>query len=119
MGALLKALIVAVKNLKNLILAAFGSLNLAGWTVALLVPTAYILLWVGVLTLCFSTISNALAGVQIDIFGSTGIPDMAIWLANQVFPMQLAFTLTVSLLIFRLTAGAMMAVAIAAARKLK
>jgi hypothetical protein len=96
-----------------------GSGNLLGWSVAAVIPVAYVGIWVGVLTFAFSSLITWFIGSSPDIFGGSSFPSGAMWLLNQTFPLPLMFSTTVSLLVLRASGAALLATAITASRFLK
>jgi hypothetical protein len=115
MPALMAALRVLVTQIGAL-MAALGINNAVGWLVGTAVTVSFIALWIGVLNFAFSYITTALIGTT-GIFN--GFPAAGMWLINQAMPVQLFFTLTVTYILFRLSAGKMLVIAIAATRYLK
>jgi hypothetical protein len=108
-----------LRNLLTATLAVGGAGNILGWTIAIAVPVAYVGLWVSVLTYGFSSLLTWFIGSAPDIFGGSNFPSGAMWLLNQTFPLPLIFGTTVTLLVTRVSAAGLLAVAITASRFLK
>jgi hypothetical protein len=96
-----------------------GSGNILGWSIAAVIPVAYVTIWVSVLTFGFSSVLTWFIASAPDIFGGSSFPSGAMWLLNQTFPLSLMFSTTVSLLVLRASGAALLATAITASRFLK
>lgn len=119
MGILIARLLAVLGKFGPWLVSIFGNMNILGWVVAAAVPLAYVAIWLSVLTYGFNALYQWFSGAAPDIFGGSGFPTGAMWLLNQTFPLALMFGATVSLLVFRVSAAALLAVAITASRQLK
>ncbi len=115
----LKSIFQLLGKLKNLITPLFANFNWAGWTIAVAVAISFVGLWLEALNVSWSYISDAVSTAVSggSVFGS--LPAASLWLLQQAFPVQLFFTLTVTYLLFRISAAKLLAIAITASRKLK
>lgn len=120
MPLIIARILASLRALGPWLITLFGNMNLAGWAVAAAVPLAFIAIWLAVLKYVFgflgTYLTEALATGQIF---SVSIPTGGIYLINAMIPLQLFFTLTVSLLVFQAGAQSLLLVAIAATRALK
>src|SRR5690242_19994282 len=111
MGRFLPLLLKALQGIWKALAITLGTTNATGWAVTVAVAVAFFVVWAAVLHYVNTFLSTYLSSLTVDIFG-VGLPGGAVWLINQAFPLQLFFDLTVTLLVFRLTAGKLLMLAI-------
>ena len=95
----------------------FGLSNVVGVAVALAVPFAFAVIWIGVFAYVLSSINALLMSNLSGIFG--GLPAGGLWLFQQVFPLQWVISMWLAYFIFRLAVAKLLSAAILATRKLK